>query len=111
MSAAIPYVIAVAIVLMGLGFSVNVLWAVRKRRREKEDPNDPSGLVRIGDRLARENRPREAVDAYLRAARLYASQGTNLKALAAFKRVLRHDPANEEAARGKQECERTLGLS
>lgn len=59
--------------------------------------SDPLIRVRIGDAYQKLNRKTEAVTEYVRAADLYASQGSVVRALAQYKLALRLDPYHQPA--------------
>jgi hypothetical protein len=63
------------------------------------DP-DPIIRVRIGDAYQKLYQKPNAVREYLRAAELYAEQGSVVKALAQYKLVLRIEPGNGQAQEG-----------
>lgn len=63
-----------------------------------DHPDDTSTLNRVGDLYARLNRVDEAVELFHRAAEHFADEGFFVKAIAIYKKILRQDPAQLEAA-------------
>ena len=63
-----------------------------------DHPDDTSTLNRVGDLFARLNRVDEAIELFQRAAEHFADEGFFVKAIAIYKKILRQDPAQLEAA-------------
>lgn len=61
-------------------------------------PDDTSTLNRVGDLFARLNRVDEAIEIFQRAAEHFADEGFTVKAIAIYKKILRQNPAQLEAA-------------
>ena len=58
-----------------------------------ESPNDGTIYNSIGDLQLKRNAKGEAVAAFLQAAKAFRDEGAPLKAIAAYKKVLKIDPA------------------
>lgn len=65
----------------------------------RQNPRSFSHLNRFGDLLARAGRVEPAVTVFLRVARGYDEQGFWNKALAIYRKILRHDPRRIDARR------------
>lgn len=78
-----------------------------------DSPTDGSIHNTIGDLHIKRNVPTEAAAAYLQAASAFRAEGATLKAIAAFKKVLKCDPARYEVYRylGDLNVERGLTSS
>ena len=63
----------------------------------RQNPRSFSHLNRLGDLLARTGRVDRAVTVFLRVARGYDEQGFGNKAIAIYRKILRHDPRRTEA--------------
>ncbi|MFO0698939.1 MAG: tetratricopeptide repeat protein [Nitrospira sp.] len=78
-----------------------------------ENPTDGSIYNTIGDLHLKRNVPGEAAGSYLQAAAAFRAEGATLKAIAAFKKVLKCDPTRYEVYRhlGDLNVERGLTSS
>lgn len=76
----------------------------------QEDPKDVRVWLKIGDLYAKKGAKQEATDAYLKVARFYHDQGFFLKAVAAYKQVLKLDPRLVSVIQRLAELYQQLGL-
>ncbi|MBI3355867.1 MAG: tetratricopeptide repeat protein [Nitrospirae bacterium] len=73
-------------------------------------PNDGSIHNAIGDLYLKRNAPAEATAAFLQAAAAFRAEGATLKAIAAFKKVLKSDPTRYEVYRHLGDLNAERGL-
>ncbi len=80
------------------------------KKLAQESPNDGTIYNSIGDLHLKRNAKGEAVAAYLQAAKAFRDEGAPLKAIAAYKKVLKIDPARYDIYRylGDLNAERGL---
>ncbi len=80
------------------------------KKLAQESPNDGTVHNSIGDLQLKRNAKNEAVTAYLQAARSFRDEGAPLKAIAAYKKVLKIDPNRYDVYRflGDLNAERGL---
>lgn len=69
------------------------------KRLATETPADGTVHNTIGDLQLKRNAPEEAASAFLQAASAFRAEGATLKAIAAFKKVLKCDPSRYEVYR------------
>jgi len=72
-------------------------------------PRSPKVLNRLGDVLVRDGRTGEAAQAWREAARFFAADGFNHRALALWKKLLRVEPSSPEVLLEMAELHATLG--
>ncbi len=75
-----------------------------------ESPTDGSIFNTIGDLHLKRNSAAEAITAYLQAAAAFRSEGATLKAIAAYKKVLKVDPSRYEVYRHLGDLNAERGL-
>ena len=76
----------------------------------KRDPNDVRVQLRVAELSTRAGKNKEAIDSYLKVARIFTDQGFFLKALPVYKMVLHIDEGCIEAKEGLRSLYRQLGL-
>lgn len=76
-----------------------------------EDPQDYNVLNMLGDLYVRTNKQADASVCFARVAEHYRKQGFALKAIAIYKKVLRHNPASLETMTALAELYASQGLS
>jgi pilus assembly protein FimV len=71
--------------------------AIREYRKVlAEAPDDVATLNRVGDLLARSDRPDEAIKLYAQVAEQYTAEGFFVKAIAIYKKIIKLDPTRLE---------------
>ncbi len=75
-----------------------------------ESPADGSIFNSIGDLHLKRNANAEAITAYLQAAAAFRTEGSTLKAIAAYKKILKVDPARYEVYRHLGDLNAERGL-
>jgi len=75
-----------------------------------ESPTDGSIFNSIGDLHLKRNANAEAITAYLQAAAAFRTEGSTLKAIAAYKKILKVDPARYEVYRHLGDLNAERGL-
>ncbi|MET0513868.1 MAG: tetratricopeptide repeat protein [Nitrospiraceae bacterium] len=75
-----------------------------------ESPTDGSIFNTIGDLHLKRNTNAEAITAYLQAAAAFRTEGSTLKAIAAYKKILKVDPARYEVYRHLGDLNAERGL-
>ena len=75
-----------------------------------ESPTDGSIFNTIGDLHLKRNATAEAITAYLQAAAAFRTEGSTLKAIAAYKKILKVDPARYEVYRHLGDLNAERGL-
>lgn len=80
------------------------------KKLAQESPNDGTVHNSIGDLQVKRNAKNEAITAYLQAAKAFRDEGAPLKAIAAYKKILKLDPNRYEVYRflGDLNAERGL---
>ncbi|HQR13605.1 MAG TPA: tetratricopeptide repeat protein [Nitrospira sp.] len=80
------------------------------RKLTTDTPNDGTVFNSIGDLQLKRNATAEAVAAFLQAASAFRSEGSVLKAIAAYKKILKVDPARIEIYRHLGDLNAERGL-
>ncbi|MGQ0810236.1 MAG: tetratricopeptide repeat protein [Nitrospiraceae bacterium] len=80
------------------------------RKLTSESPTDGSVFNTIGDLHLKRNASSEAITAYLQAAAIFRAEGATLKAIAAYKKVLKVDPSRYEVYRHLGDLNAERGL-
>ncbi|MGC3976065.1 MAG: tetratricopeptide repeat protein [Nitrospira sp.] len=80
------------------------------RKLTTDTPNDGTVFNSIGDLQLKRNATAEAVTAFLQAASAFRSEGSVLKAIAAYKKILKVDPARTEIYRHLGDLNAERGL-
>ena len=75
-----------------------------------ESPTDGSIFNTIGDLHLKRNATADAITAYLQAAAAFRTEGSTLKAIAAYKKILKVDPARYEVYRHLGDLNAERGL-
>src|SRR2546422_1110522 len=72
------------------------------RKLKTGQPTDSMIYNNIGDLYLKRHAPAEAVDAYFQAAAAFRAEGSTLKAIAVYRKILKVDPTRYEVYRSEE---------